>query len=86
MEPIYIVGIAMTEFGRHPDRSLQDMAREVLQLARKGLKSRSFGEEPFLYVLDEEVQSGHTQADKLLELYHSAWKGKINPVFEAAAF
>ncbi|CAI8794341.1 Acetyl-CoA acetyltransferase [Pseudomonas jessenii] len=30
MEPIYIAGIAMTEFGRHPDRSLQDMALEAL--------------------------------------------------------
>jgi acetyl-CoA acetyltransferase len=30
MEPIYIAGIAMTLFGRHPDRSLQDLAREAL--------------------------------------------------------
>ncbi|CAI8733603.1 thiolase family protein [Pseudomonas sp. IT-P4] len=30
MEPIYIAGIAMTEFGRHPNRSLQDMALEAL--------------------------------------------------------
>ncbi|WP_237881902.1 thiolase family protein [Pseudomonas sp. PGPR40] len=30
MEPIYIAGIAMTEFGRHPDRSLQEMALEAL--------------------------------------------------------
>ena len=30
MEPIYIAGIAMTEFGRHPDRSLQDLALEAL--------------------------------------------------------
>lgn len=30
MESIYIAGIAMTEFGRHPDRSLQDMALEAL--------------------------------------------------------
>ena len=30
MEPIYIAGIAMTEFGRHPDRSLQGMALEAL--------------------------------------------------------
>lgn len=31
MSNIYIAGIAMTVFGRHPDRSLHDMAGEALQ-------------------------------------------------------
>ena len=31
MSPIYIAGIAMTVFGRHFERSLEDMAREALQ-------------------------------------------------------
>ncbi|AZD29795.1 thiolase family protein [Pseudomonas chlororaphis] len=31
MEPIYIAGIAMTQFGRHPERSLQDLALEALR-------------------------------------------------------
>ncbi|WP_350404871.1 thiolase family protein [Pseudomonas sp. W17] len=31
MEPIYIAGIAMTQFGRHPERSLQNLALEALQ-------------------------------------------------------
>ncbi|MCB2253828.1 thiolase family protein [Pseudomonas chlororaphis] len=31
MEPIYIAGIAMTQFGRHPERSLQSLALEALQ-------------------------------------------------------
>lgn len=30
MEPIYIAGIAMTQFGKHPARSLQDLAQEAL--------------------------------------------------------
>lgn len=35
MEPIYIAGIAMTQFGRHTDRSLQDLALEALNGALK---------------------------------------------------
>ena len=30
MSNIYIAGIAMTVFGRHPERSLEDLAREAL--------------------------------------------------------
>ncbi|MBG1233430.1 glutamate--cysteine ligase [Aestuariivirga litoralis] len=67
-------------------RSLQDIAKEVLGLARAGLKARGFGEEPFLDVLDEIAQSGKTHADRLLDLYHSAWKGDIKPVFKETAF
>ena len=35
MSTIYIAGIAMTVFGRHLERSLEDMAREALQGALK---------------------------------------------------
>jgi acetyl-CoA acetyltransferase len=35
MNNIYIAGIAMTVFGRHAERSLEDMAREALQGALK---------------------------------------------------
>ena len=67
-------------------RPLQPLAKQVLELARKGLKSRGFGEEAFLDVLDEIADSGLTRADRLLELYHGPWKGEIAPVFKAAAF
>jgi glutamate--cysteine ligase len=67
-------------------RPLQALAKDVLAIAAKSLKSRGFGEEAYLGVLDEEAQSGLTQADRLLELYHGAWKGDIKPVFKAAAF
>jgi glutamate--cysteine ligase len=67
-------------------RSLQDLAKEVLAIARKGLIARGFGEEPYLGVLDEIAESGLTQADRLLEAYHGPWKGDIKPVFKAAAF
>lgn len=35
MSQIYIAGIAMTVFGRHPDRSLEDLAREAVGGALK---------------------------------------------------
>lgn len=45
MEAIYIAGIAMTEFGRHPERSLQDMALEALNgaLADAGAQRSDIG-------------------------------------------
>ncbi len=67
-------------------RSLQDVAKDTLAIARKSLKSRGLGEEAFLDVLDEEAQSGLSRADRLLELYHGSWKREIAPVFKAAAF
>ena len=67
-------------------RPLQDIAKQVLAMAHKGLKSRGFGEEAYLGILDEEAESGLTQADRLLELYHGPWKGDIKQVFKTAAF
>lgn len=45
MEAIYIAGIAMTEFGRHPGRSLQDLAQEALDgaLADAGAQCADIG-------------------------------------------
>jgi len=67
-------------------RSLQDVAKDALAIARKGLKSRGLGEEAFLDVLDEEAQSGLSRADRLLELYHGTWMRDITRVFEVGAF
>ena len=35
MEPVYIAGIAMTQFGRHLERTIEDLAREALGGALK---------------------------------------------------
>lgn len=45
MEPIYIAGIAMTQFGRHLERSLQDLAQEALNgaLADAGARHADIG-------------------------------------------
>lgn len=41
MSPIYIAGIAMTVFGRHVERALDDLAREALQGALKDAGCRT---------------------------------------------
>lgn len=58
MEPIYIAGIAMTEFGRHLDRSLQDLALEALQgaLADSGALRADIGA-----VFYAGITNGHLQ-------------------------
>ena len=33
MESVYIAGIGMTVFGRHPERTLDDLAGEALRIA-----------------------------------------------------
>jgi glutamate--cysteine ligase len=67
-------------------RSLRDVAKEVLEIARKGLNLRDNSESHFLDVLDEEVHSGHTQSDKLLEQYNGAWDRDISKVYLASAY
>lgn len=73
-------------------RPLDDLAREVLAIAREGLARRArrndAGEDEtkFLDVLEEIVATGHTQADELLDLYHGAWNGSVDPAFEAFSY
>jgi glutamate--cysteine ligase len=56
-------------------RTVRDVARDVVAIARDGLKARGLGEEVYLAPLDEIVASGLTQADRLLNLYERAWGG-----------
>jgi glutamate--cysteine ligase len=67
-------------------QSLRDLAREVLSIARKGLDLRHYSEGKFLDVLDEEVRTGHTQSDVLLEKYHGAWGKDIKKIFVESAY
>jgi glutamate--cysteine ligase len=73
-------------------RSVREVARDVLAIAREGLKNRGrlnasmSDERAYLAELDEIVDSGLTPAERLLGLYHGPWRGEIAPVFEAAAY
>ncbi len=68
--------------------TMQDLGRDVLAIARGGLKSRAAlnssgdNETGFLETLDEIVASGKVPAQRLLDLYHGEWNGDITRVYE----
>jgi len=66
-------------------RSLQDVARDVLAIARDGLKARGLGEEMHLDPVDAIVATGQTQADRWLDRCARAWGGDVSKVFGEAA-
>ncbi len=67
-------------------RTGQDIARDVLKIARGGLEARGLGEARFLDPLDDIVASGKTTADDLLALYHGSWQGDVKKVFRTCAY
>jgi len=56
-------------------RSLRDVALDALAISEAGLKARGLGEEQYLAPLHEIAQSGMTQADRILQMFHGPWKG-----------
>ena len=77
---------------RFRDRTVGDLAREVLAIARAGLKARSrtdrFGEDEahFLDALFTIVESGRTPAEEQLEAFHGRWAGSVDPLFTEEAY
>ncbi|MEX3007097.1 glutamate--cysteine ligase [Hoeflea sp. TYP-13] len=73
-------------------RNLHKISREVLAISRAGLQSRNqLNEEDndeahFLAPLEESVARGKTGAGELLDLYHGAWGGTVDPVFKDYAY
>ena len=73
-------------------RSVQDIAIDMLAIAREGLKRRarlnaSFTDETgYLAELEEIAGTGITPAERWLELYNGPWQGRIAPIYEAAAY
>ncbi|THV16691.1 glutamate--cysteine ligase [Rhizobium rhizophilum] len=69
-------------------RPLMEVAREVVEMSRSGLKARgrlnSEGQDEsvFLNTLDEVLAKRTTLADDMLALYHGRWNGSVEPVFE----
>jgi len=66
-------------------RPLQDVARDVLAIARDGLKARGLGEETHLDPVDAIVATGQTQADRWLDRCESVWGGDVSRIFGEAA-
>jgi glutamate--cysteine ligase len=73
-------------------RSLQEIAKELLAIARGGLSRRNrisgglVDETGYLLDLEEIAESGITPAERLLELYHGRWNGEVTRVFEEFAY
>ena len=67
---------------------LQDLAKQVLSIARSGLTSRARlndagdNETGFLETLDEIVESGVVPAQRLLDRYNGEWAGDVSRVYK----
>ena len=73
-------------------RTVQDVARDALAIAHAGLKARGFADEAgrdesrHLAPLDAIAATGRTPAEMLLERYHGAWHGSVEPAFREYVF
>ncbi|HHI82033.1 MAG TPA: glutamate--cysteine ligase, partial [Rhizobiales bacterium] len=73
-------------------RNACEVARDLLQIARKGLERRhipgckGFLETQFLSILEEIVENRQTQASLILDLYNGRWKHDASQVFRDFAF
>ncbi|MFN6955235.1 MAG: glutamate--cysteine ligase [Acetobacteraceae bacterium] len=65
-------------------RRVQDVARDMLAIARQGLRARGLGEERHLDPLDEIAASGVTLAERWLARVEREWGGDVRPVLAAA--
>jgi glutamate--cysteine ligase len=69
-------------------KSLLDVAREVVDISRRGLKNRNRlngdgqDESVFLSSLDEVLAKKTTLAEDLLSLYNGRWNGSVLPIFD----
>jgi len=72
--------------------TLQDVALEVLAIARDGLRRRARldrggnDETGFLIALEAIAQTGRTPAEDLLDAYHGRWKRSVDPLFTEYAY
>ena len=73
-------------------RSVQDIAKELIELARSGLAARGRlnasgdNETGFLSPLYDVAEAGITPAERKLALFHGAWNGSVDPVFTECAY
>lgn len=85
----------VTRLGLNTDvggRPLRDVAREVVAIAKMGLKNRArfsggmVDERGYLSELEDIADSGVTPAERLLELYHGDWGGDVSRVYRDFAY
>merc|ERR1711966_223217 len=77
--------VAVTKDGlqtKFRDGTVQDIAIEMVRIAKEGLVRRGANEENFVDGLMEMATSGQTQADKLLDAYVNKWGMDIDKVYK----
>ena len=73
-------------------RTVQDVALDVLKIARAGLIARralngaGVDEAHFLDPLDRIAESGQTASDLMLDAYETRWNRSVDPVFTEQAY
>jgi glutamate--cysteine ligase len=73
-------------------RKLRDIAGEVLDISRSGLKARARlndigdDERGYLAPLDEIVAAGRTNAERLLDRYQGEWQGDVSRVYAEESY
>ena len=73
-------------------RTLQDVAKDALAIARDGLNARGrldasgSNESHFLAPLEEIAKTGLTPADEKTALFEGAWNGSVAPIYEAFSY
>ncbi len=67
------------------DTTVQWLAREMVAIARRGLRARGLGEEIYLAPLEEIAQTGKSPADRWLARCHGDWHGDVRRLFDEAA-
>jgi len=75
-------------------KSMHDLAAQVLEIAREGLKARARpalcgieqDERYFLHALEESVETGMTPADELLAHYNGDWHGDLDKIYDAFSY
>ncbi len=78
--------------GEVAGRPIQQVAEELLDIARHGLRRRArfsggmVDETGYLSELEEIAESGVTPAERLLERYHGPWGGDVRKVYEQFAY
>lgn len=68
------------------DGTVQDLAKKVLAISKRGLQARGLQEESFLNELLESAETGMVPADTWLESYYGAWGESVDPYFKEGAF
>jgi glutamate--cysteine ligase len=74
------------------DRSVFEIANEVVKLAHAGLMRRKCldadgrDETRYLEVLEDRLARGTTPAQELLEKFHGPWGGSVDPIYTEEAY